>query len=316
MKQFLYTLLVMIAGIACISSCKNKFATPPNESIAQLIDANSDYSILDSALVRTGYKSILSTSPSLTLFAPNNAAFAAAGYTLDSIKTMDTARLNKLIGYHLIGEALTPGNIKAQSRLQTLNGQYIYTSHTAIYGSRVNGLPIENSYIAASNGIIHAISQLLVSPTKTLQQFLEADTTLSLYRAALNMATDTITVFNTTVSYHTLFAPVNNAFRQAGLGTVTALSAALTTDSILKLVNHHYISATLWQTGDFIYNTQVTTASDSLIILNTEENSSNKQLGVYVRNRPALFFVPFLTKDSFATNGIIHKVDTLFWPNR
>lgn len=309
MKQFFYIVLLTTLGVFSTTGCKNKLAEPPGQSVADIIAGNSDYSILNAALVRTGYNTLLSTSPSVTVFAPNDAAFIAAGITATYVDTVTLTTLQDIIGYHLVGETVTAAKIVAQSRLETLYGKYLYTSNTTLDGARVNGQLIQSEYTAAANGIIHPVSTVFTPITKTIQNYLEGDTTLSLFTHVI--AKDTVTIFANNDYLYTVFAPVNSAFRARGITTTTI--DAMTQAQLDTIIWHHYLSSITLQTTDFVNNTTFTTVSDSILIVHTRENT-NYGLSVLARNMPDTVKCSFVSKDSLASNGIFHKVDQMMTP--
>lgn len=316
MKQFFYTVLVIVTALWGMSSCKNKLAEPPDTSIYDIIKVRDGYSILTAALQKTGYDTLLSTSPSVTLFAPHDTAFTSAGYTADRIKSMNPDSLNALIGYHLVGETVTTSHITAQSRLETLYGAYLYTSNTNgnVY---VNNIPVKAAFIPAANGVIHPIGQLIVPITKTIRNYIDSDTALSLFGAAVAFDTAVNLLFSNTTNLYTVFAPQNNAFRVKGWSTAEDIQK-LGTRAVDSIVKHHYVSGVTLLTTDFVNRATLTTASDSLLIQITSVDPaySTKAPGVKARNRPDSTFYRIVMKDSLSLNGIFHRVDSLMLPKQ
>lgn len=315
MKQFFYTVLIVAGALWGMSSCKNKLAEPPDASIFDIIKVRDGYSIITSALMKTGYDTLLSTSPSVTLFAPHDTAFTSAGYSADRIQGMRLDSLKSLIGYHLVGETITTGNIAARSQLETLYGAYLYTSKSPAGIAYVNNIAITTSYIAAANGVIHPIGKLFTPITKTIRNYIYSDTALSLFRAAVNFDTAVNQLFTNVTNLYTVFAPTNSAFRKAGL-TDSAGIVKLGKDSVDKIVKHHYVVGLSLLTNDFVNQGTLTTASDSLLIQVTSLDSiyGKKAPGIKARNRPDSTFYPIIIKDSLALNGIFHRVDSLMLP--
>ena len=124
MKRFNFTsgLLKLFAGILVITSvasCDKDEANPvAQKNIVETAQADTSFSILVSEVVKTGLTSALATTNNLTVFAPNNAAFRAAGYTSAIIDELDatlTTALRSVLQYHAVAERI------ASSAINTAN---------------------------------------------------------------------------------------------------------------------------------------------------------------------------------------------------
>jgi len=70
---------------------KNEKPAPVKaETVVDVVKKNPDFSILAMALERAALLNALETTRNLTVFAPNNSAFAATGLSEAAIKGMDT----------------------------------------------------------------------------------------------------------------------------------------------------------------------------------------------------------------------------------
>jgi uncharacterized surface protein with fasciclin (FAS1) repeats len=138
----------------------------PTENLLQLLASNPEYSTLSGLLVRSGLATVLGQTGPYTVFAPNNAAFAALpADQLANLET-DTALLRKVLAYHaLFGRypiaALEPGE------LTTVEGQPVAIT---VDGStvRVNSATINAPDLEATNGVAQGIDQVLVPPDVNL----------------------------------------------------------------------------------------------------------------------------------------------------
>ena len=107
------------------------------------------------------------SSNGLTLFAPTNAAFTAAGIT----SLPNQATLNAVLTYHVIdGEVPASELTDGSSAISTLNGDF-YLSNNGSSGVFINGTTeVVATDIAASNGVVHVIDRTLVPPSKTIAE--------------------------------------------------------------------------------------------------------------------------------------------------
>lgn len=306
MRPVKLIVLVLLCTIASITGCKNDLTAPPGASVAQSISGDTSRSLLYYALERTGYLELASTSPNITLFAPDNNAFRAEGiFTNEDVDALDLTALKYVIGYHLAGRSLPVNKIPANGQLQTLSN-YIFTSNTA-KGIFINATALPSNYEAAANGVVYKISGLLVPPTQTLQQLINADTSLTFFNKAI--AKDTLVIFNSLTTFYTVLAPVNNAFRAVNLNSIEAVEA-LSRDSLGKIIRYHVISNSHLLTTDFVKDAQYKNMRDSLLI--TVTDPAPQFVAGYPKGQTR--FIDFIKKDSIAINGVIHRVDELLIP--
>lgn len=85
----------------------NGVLLPPAGNLQTVLAANPDLSFLNAAIARAGLTTTLNTTTTnLTLFAPTNAAFQAAGYAdIAAINAASPATLSNILTYHVIPAA-------------------------------------------------------------------------------------------------------------------------------------------------------------------------------------------------------------------
>jgi len=317
MKQLLYTVLSAAFLLAGVTACKNKLAEPPEVSLLQTISEQPEYSLFLYGINKARYESLLSTSPSVTVLLPSNSAFISAGYDSAKLRDMDTNSVAALIGYHLIGETVTPSRIAAASRLETRAGYYLHTSNNN--GLFINNVRIDGTYISAANGIVIPISTVLSPPKERIYATLQADTSFSLYFQAVTRDSLRRKLFKDTFNtgnLFTVFAPTNNAFRRAGIDA--AYISSIGYDTISRLVMRHYIANESLLYNDFIDNTTKKSAGDSILLLITGTNARFGSQAPAIRavNRPDTTLYRLKTHDLITINGIMHSIDSLLPPRK
>ena len=232
MKQ--YRLSVLCILLLALAAACSKTEEPPKpvgdkipynntttKNLAALLDSIPEASVYRAALGRTQvqqYMDSLAAGNSkayYTLFVPTNKAWAAAGYTMDNIKTVPVAELDTIIRYlavpgglpaaatDLFGETtcypltyqdrdITRSQVP--SPFQLWSGVYYY--YRLIVGLtkgtlRLNGLPVgHTAAIPATNGAVFMIDSLITKPFYESYQVLNADTSFSFYMAALKKSND------------------------------------------------------------------------------------------------------------------------------
>jgi uncharacterized surface protein with fasciclin (FAS1) repeats len=133
--------------------------------------ANPDFSILVEALTRsdlsTNYVDFLSAEGPFTVFAPNNAAFAALLDELgaSSLSEIDPAILETVLTYHVaIGNVLA-GDLQEGMMVTTAQGDS-FTVSLASGAKITDGSGRETNIIATdlqgSNGVVHAVDRVLL----------------------------------------------------------------------------------------------------------------------------------------------------------
>lgn len=203
---------------------------------------NKNFSTLVSAVVQAGLlPTLLSSTNQLTLFAPTNDAFAAAGITsLPPNTTEGNALLTSILAYHVIAgtSEITAANIaNGPSSATTFGGSKIYLSKGAA-GVFINGkTKVTATDIQGSNGIVHVIDRTLVPPTQTIAEIVVANTTASspqftqllaaLARTEGQGADDLLAAVSSSTGELTVFAPTDAAFQ--------SLYTALAVDNVNQI---------------------------------------------------------------------------------
>ena len=181
------------------------------------------------------------TSP-YTVFAPVDIAFMNAGIYDSNIYKYSPASLERLMLYHIYAGAAKKVSDWAMVidqrnfAVQSASGDdfFLTLDSTGFY---VNGNFVTQPDVIAQNGVIHALSGVLIPPIgniyATLDSLQSTDTTLIYVVAALNRASQSQlyaatldSLLSNKDSLFTFFAPTNNAFRLTADSTPTAISTA------------------------------------------------------------------------------------------
>jgi uncharacterized surface protein with fasciclin (FAS1) repeats len=117
------------------------------------------------ALEQAGLDSTLSGAGNFTVFAPTDDAFNALlssnGLTTDQL--LRAAELADILRYHVLNEKLLAADITNGLSVTTLEGKPVSfeIKNGKVY---INGAEIVTTDIPASNGVIHAISAVILPP--------------------------------------------------------------------------------------------------------------------------------------------------------
>lgn len=243
--------LIAISAIVIVASSCNKdvpdpvpntFAKPTGSSIGTIISNTPNFSFLKAAVNRAGLMGLLlDSSKSLTLFAPDNAAFIASGIPVEAaIGTLRPGLLDTVLRYHLISQKVKAAQIPSTFP----NFQYptfinpapslsallrLTTFPTTRNGAWINNIPIKGTDIEASNGVIHTVAALVTPPARFLWNRIAADPDMDYLEAAIiradsgvapTNAASLIGALNNIGANLTVFAPTDAAFQATLTGAI------------------------------------------------------------------------------------------------
>lgn len=129
--------------------------------VATAASANPVLSTLVTAVKKAGLVDTLNAADGITVFAPDNSAFAKIpASTLDSVLA-NKAELTKILTYHVVSGRYTPAQLAAGKTLKTLEGG---TVTTAMSGSTytVNGADVVCGNVQTANATVYIISSVLM----------------------------------------------------------------------------------------------------------------------------------------------------------
>ncbi|WP_224484596.1 fasciclin domain-containing protein [Robertkochia aurantiaca] len=287
-------------------------AVTAEATIGQLVNLNGDYSTLGLALERTGLDELVNDpNASLTVFAPDNDAFAAflenAGLTFEEVPN---DLLANILANHVLlqDEAVTSdmlSNTYANTRATNADGDNLSLYINVDNGVTLNGVStVTMPDISTVNGVIHAVDVVIGLPT--VVTFATADPTFESLVGALTTEgqPDFVSVLSDTEATFTVFAPTNAAFGE--------LAAVPEGETLTAVLNHHVVGEANIRSADLTEgtNTVVSLEGDELDIIlpptqggiaNIVDGSGNTQSIIAV--------------DVQAWNGVIHVIDGVLVPD-
>lgn len=153
------TLALMLGVLSGVAT-----AAAPRD-IVQTAAGASQFSTLTRALEAAGLTGALEGKGPFTVFAPTNAAFAKlpAGTLETLLKPENRDKLRSILLYHVVAGRLDAAAVEHMHSAKTLEGARVRFS---VSGGKVmvDGAEVLHANIAASNGVIHAINQVLMPP--------------------------------------------------------------------------------------------------------------------------------------------------------
>ncbi len=170
-RQFLKYALAASATIAlgaCGGSDNPAPASLPTQNIVALAQATPDLGILVEAVVAADLPGTLSGAGPFTVFAPTNAAFAAALTELGLTKAQllapaNKALLTKILTYHVVAGNVLKAQVPIGAPITTVQGEtFTVDSSLAITDQRARKANIAATDILATNGVVHVIDKVIL----------------------------------------------------------------------------------------------------------------------------------------------------------
>jgi len=181
LKSAVMAMLLFAVGVTAIAQTQYAASSAPKAAEANSGDlvawlaGNADYSTLVAAVKAAGLVETLQGAGPFTVFAPNNAAFAAlpAGTVDMLLKPENKATLAKILTYHVVAgkldaaavvAAIKAGNGKAV--LTTVSGGKLTAqmdgANVVLVDEKGGKSVVTKTDIMASNGVAHAISAVVM----------------------------------------------------------------------------------------------------------------------------------------------------------
>ncbi len=249
----------------------------------------------------------------LTLFAPTNDAFTAAGITdLSAVGNI----VDGVLGYHVINGAtimssMLPDTDGSAAEVGTAGGNiYITNAGSGVF---INGTTeVVDVDIMGSNGVVHVIDRTLIPPTQTINEIVAGFASgtpgeFTLLAAALARA-DLADFFSGDGPY-TVFAPTDAAFAAANFPDVASINAAAPT-AVAGILTHHVVKPNAYVFSTDLSNGAVPMLNDQDVTIDLGTLTVQDAAG----SDPAAGLVPTLL-NVHATNGVIHVIDKVLLPS-
>jgi len=153
-------------GPACSSVPKSgagSFTGMATARVATAASANPVLSTLVTAVKKAGLVDTLNSAANITVFAPDNAAFAKLPKaTLDKVLA-DKAELTKILTYHVADGRQTPGQLASGTGIKTLEGGMV-TPGKMGETYAVNNAHVVCGNVQTANATVYIIDTVLMPP--------------------------------------------------------------------------------------------------------------------------------------------------------
>jgi uncharacterized surface protein with fasciclin (FAS1) repeats len=304
-------LLTATAGAAAtlLAACGGG-EDPQLQNLAEIAQADPQFSILVEAVKAAGLVETLSTPGTYTVFAPTNTAFASLLTELNVTKEAllaNTTLLTAVLKYHVLGSKVQAANIPAGKAITTVHGSVFKIETTPspkITDGRNRVANITKTDVQASNGVLHVIDKVILPADKNIVQTAQAINDFSILVEAVVAAGLDSTLSGT--GPFTVFAPTNAAFA-AALTELGVTKQELLADTRLgDILKYHVVSGRVLK-ADVPVGTDIATVlgatetfqiNSALVIIDEVGRTSN-----------------ITSTDTFTSNGVIHVIDKVLLPS-
>lgn len=269
--------LFLVGTLACTKTKRDDLKPAASKNIMEVLESMPEYSTLVEALKITEMdKQLRNSTGPYTIFAPTNAAFQAAGIT--NVANVPYTTLMRIVKYHIYMMRITTttftpflatGSITTNNNFTNTDkiyvtwvpsiadeaptnedywDKYIYAYMGCLNGLSINGIKVTKPDIAATNGMIQGVDRVVLPPTQTLWQYIQANPDLQRLEEAVVRLGLQGTLSNSNYSgtgagngAFTAFLPNNQAFAAAGFPDLTSINAAPSA-TLLRIIQYHVIS--------------------------------------------------------------------------
>ncbi len=310
-------LLAMSLPMVFVSCDKNDDDDPPatTNTITDQVVASADFSLLEEAVVKAGLATTLSGTGPFTVFAPDNAAFAASGLGSADIAALTQAEASSIILYHALGAKVLAADVPAgpNAKVVTASGDSVFVTKNSS-GVYVNGIKVTTADIPADNGVIHKIQKVLLPPSGNIVETAVAAGLDSLVKAVTRATTATggdPNLASTLGSAKlTVFAPTNQAFTDLlGALSLTDIND-IPVATLLAVLRYHVV-------GDRAFSSDL--ANGNLTMLaggTTTINLTNGTGGgpTIKGNGNGANASNIVATNIMCRNGVVHLIDRVLIP--
>jgi uncharacterized surface protein with fasciclin (FAS1) repeats len=154
-------------GSGCASVPKTgagSFTGMSTAPVATAASANPVLSTLVTAVEKAGLVDTLNSASGITVFAPDNAAFAKIPAATLSKVLANKAELTKILTYHVVAGRYTPAQLAAGTPLKTLEGATV--SPSMMGGTyEVNSADVVCGNVQTANATVYIINTVLMPPS-------------------------------------------------------------------------------------------------------------------------------------------------------
>lgn len=299
---FIFSFLILFC--ACKKSDNNNIITYKG-TIREAIDTDPEFSFLKICLRKAALSPSIGVQapPSITFFAPTNAAFAAAGLT-DTSK-LAPGYLRKMLGYLIHAKSLnledSTRDIFATRMIDMEDSLYFFKTDGSYY---LNGeAKAVKSVTSFTNGSLYRIDRIPFPAFGNILGTISSDSSFKFFSDAIFRVSDNDISLFINAYPSTLFVPTNEAIRHSVYDS--AFFATAPAAEVLPVIKHHFHDGRKFSVelrdGNLPMRNGVATVSRSAGDIFVKGNSNTSPARIISSNR-------------IATKGIVHIINQVLEP--
>jgi uncharacterized surface protein with fasciclin (FAS1) repeats len=291
------------------SSCNDDDTTTHDPNIVEVASANNNFSTLVTAVQTAGLVPTLSGTGPFTVFAPTNDAFnrflSENGLTATQLLASDG--LAETLTYHVVG-ASVPSSAVTAGKVTSVSGDPFYVSIAPNNEIWINGnTKITATDVAASNGIIHVLDNVITPPTQNIAEIAIASTTAA--QPEFTQLVAALVRANLAGAFQggfdddfTVFAPTDAAFQE--LYTTLGVTGVdqIPLETLTAVLQYHVVPTRAFS--------QDLREGASLPTLLTGQNLTVNLADLQINDSGLVA----AALNIHATNGVIHVIDKVLMP--
>jgi len=304
--SFFYSFIGMFLFSLLIISCKKDEDTtePQSSNIKDEIATRADLTLLNLSLQKANLTSKFDSAGSFTIFAPTNDAFAASKIDANLIGSLTSDQVRNIVLYHTFNSKYLETDIPSgpNAKITTELGDSVFVTKNSS-GVYLNGVKVQTTNLVLSNGVLQTISKVLIPPVGNLVQSVVADTTFSYLAAAVVRASEggvNVAAVLSNGGIYTVFAPTNQAFRDAGFATVNDINAA-DANVLASILTYHVLGGRVFS-SDLTEGAMPITLEGGALTVSLVNGATVKGTGNATASN-------IIGTNIMASNGVIHVID-------
>jgi uncharacterized surface protein with fasciclin (FAS1) repeats len=295
MKRLTAIVFVLFAATALFAEGAQELMI--EDDIVDVAVANGSFTTLVAALDAAGLVDTLRGDGPFTVFAPTDEAFARLPAGTVEALLADIPTLTGILLYHVVPGTVMADEVVALTSAQSASG-VAFPISTANGSVTVAGSTVVVTDILASNGVIHVIDSVMLPPTDDIVDIAAGNSAFSTLVAAVQAAGLVETLKS--AGPFTVFAPTDAAFAKLPEGTVAALLNDI--PALTNILLYHVVPG-------IVSADQVAGLASATSAMGESFTIDVNSGGIFVDSAQVI------GTDIFASNGVIHVIDSVIIPN-
>ena len=275
-------------------------------TIAQIATDAGTFMTLLTAVEAAGLTPLLAdpNADAMTVFAPNDDAFAAVDSAALEALLADIPALTTVLQHHVVAGSADAATVLGAAEHTTLAGTTLAVDAEADPPT-IGGAGIIATDLAASNGMVHVIDTVLFPPAEmdinapTIAQIATEAGTFMTLLTAVEAAGLTALLADPEADAMTVFAPNDDAFAAVDSAALEAL--LMDVPGLTRVLQHHIVAG----------------SADAATVLGAAEHTSlaGTTLAVDAQaDPPTIGGAGIIATDLEASNGMVHVINAVIFP--